>query len=319
MTMLIDGQWRDKWQPVHKQDAAGRFIRPTSTVRNWITPDGTPGPTGRGGFPTEAGRYHLYVALICPWACRTLAVRSLLGLQEAISVSVVNPVLTEQGWAFADFPGATEDHLFGFRYLHQVYSRNDPQFTGSVTVPVLWDKQQNVMVNNESADILRIFGTSFGSLMTDSAPELYPAQHAAEIEALNKRSYEMLNNGVYRAGFAQSQQAYDEAYRDVFSMLDALEERLGGKDYLISEQVCETDIRIFVTLVRFDAAYHGLFKCNRQRICDYPNLWDYLKRIYALPGVADTVNLKHIKHGYYNLKNLNPLGIVPQGPDLDFS
>jgi putative glutathione S-transferase len=240
-------------------------------------------------------------------------------LQEAISVSVVNPVLTEQGWAFDGFPGATKDHLLGFCYLHQLYTCNDPQFTGSVTVPVLWDKQQNVMVNNESADILRMLGTSFGSLITDSATELYPAQHAAEIDVLNKRSYEMLNNGVYRAGFAQSQQAYDEAYRDVFSMLDELEERLSGKDYLISEQVCETDIRIFVTLVRFDAAYHGLFKCNRQRISDYPNLWDYVKRIYAQPGIAETVNLNHIKHGYYNIKKLNPLGIVPQGPDIDFS
>lgn len=317
--MLIDGQWRDKWQPVQKKDAAGRFIRPISTVRNWITPDGTSGPTGRGGFPTEAGRYHLYVALICPWACRTLAARNLLGLQEVVSVSVVNPVLTEQGWAFDGFPEATEDHLFSFRYLHQVYTRNDPQFTGSVTVPVLWDKQQNVMVNNESADIMRMLGSSFRSLTTGSAPQLYPTQHVAEIDALNKRSYEMLNNGVYRAGFAQSQQAYDEAYRDVFSMLDELEERLSGKDYLISKQICETDIRIFVTLVRFDAAYHGLFKCNRQRIRDYPNLWDYLKRIYALPGIAETVNLTHIKHGYYNIRKLNPLGIVPQGPEIDFS
>jgi len=316
--MLIDGHWHDKWQPVLNQDAAGRFIRPTSTVRNWITSDGSPGPTGRGGFPAEAGRYHLYVALICPWACRTLMARKLLGLQEAISVSVVNPVLTDQGWAFDGFPGATADHIFGFHHLHQVYTRNDPQFTGPVTVPVLWDKQQEVMVNNESADILRMLGTSFLALTARSAPNLYPEEHAAEINSLNKLTYELLNNGVYRAGFAQSQQAYNEAYQDVFSMLDELEKRLSGRNFLVAEHICETDIRVFVTLVRFDAAYYGLFKCNRQHISDYPNLWAYVKRIYALPGIAETVNLEHIKHGYYNLTALNPLRIVPQGPAIGF-
>lgn len=317
--MLIDGRWQGKWQPVHKKDAAGRFVRPTSTARNWITPDGRPGPTGRGGFAAEAGRYHLYVALICPWACRTLMARSLLGLTDVISVSVVNPVMTEQGWAFGDFPGATADHLFGATYLHQVYTRNDPQFTGPVSVPVLWDKRQNVMVNNESADILRMLGTSFSAVISKDAPDLYPQEHADTIDTLNRSTYEQLNNGVYRAGFAQSQAAYEEAYRDVFQALDSLEERLNGRDFLIAEDLCETDIRVFVTLIRFDVAYYGLFKCNRQHISDYPNLWTYLKRIYALPGVAETVNFEHIKQGYYNITSLNPLGIVPLGPDIDIA
>jgi len=316
--MLIDGQWRDNRQPVKDEKQPGRFIRPTSTVRNWITPDGRPGPTGRGGFAAEAGRYHLYVALICPWACRTLMARSLLGLKAAISISVVNPGLTEQGWQFGGFPGATEDHLHGFDYLHQVYTRNDPHYTGVVSVPVLWDKQQDCMVNNESADILRMLGTSFPARSDQAAYELYPQQHAEEIDALNREIYERLNNGVYRAGFAQNQQAYEEAYQDVFATLDALESRLAGKGFLVADQLTEADIRLFVTLVRFDAAYHGLFKCNRQRVRDYPNLWAYVKRLYALPGVAETVNLEHIKHGYYHLKALNPLGIVPLGPEIDF-
>lgn len=316
--MLIDGKWQGKWQPVQKTDTEGRFIRPTSTIRNWITPDGRPGPTGRGGFVAEANRYHLYVALICPWACRTLMARCLLGLKESISISVVNPVLTEQGWAFSGFPRATEDHLFGSNYLHQVYTRNDPHYTGVVSVPVLWDKQQDCMVNNESADILRMFGTSFSALATGNPPKLYPAEQAAEIDVLNKLIYEKLNNGVYRAGFAQSQEAYEEAYHDVFSALETLEKRMTGRNFLVSDWICETDIRVFVTLVRFDVAYHGLFKCNRRRIRDYPNLWAYVKRIYALPGVAETVSLEHIKHGYYNLTTLNPLNIVPLGPDIEF-
>jgi len=317
--MLIDGHWQGKWQTDQKTDHDGRFIRPTSTIRNWITPDGRPGPTGRGGFAAEAGRYHLYVALICPWACRTLMARSLLGLQQAISVSIVNPGLTDRGWAFGGFPGATEDHLFGYYHLHQVYTRNDPHFTGGVSVPVLWDKQQDCMVNNESADILRMLGTGFTALTTSSAPELYPAEHAAEIDALNRQTYQRLNNGVYRAGFAQSQQAYQEAYDEVFSTLDSLEKRLEGRRFLVTDRLCETDIRVFVTLVRFDAAYHGLFKCNRRQIRDYPNLWAYVKRLYALPGIAETVDLEHIKHGYYHLTALNPLGIVPLGPDIDFN
>ena len=317
--MLIDGKWHGKWQPVHKKDAAGRFIRPTSSVRNWITADGRPGPTGRGGFAAEAGRYHLYVALICPWACRTLIARSLLGLEDIISVSVVNPIMTEQGWAFGSFPGATEDHLFGSIHLHQVYTRNDPQFTGPVSVPVLWDKQQNVMVNNESADILRMLGTGFSAFTSSSAPTLYPQQHAATIDELNKWTYEKLNNGVYRAGFAQSQSAYEEACQDVFLALDRLEEQLNDREFLVTDQLCETDIRVFVTLIRFDVAYYGLFKCNRQHISDYPNLWAYMRRIYALPGIAATVNFEHIKHGYYNITTLNPLGIVPLGPEFDLA
>jgi len=317
--MLINGQWQGKWLTDQKTDSAGRFIRPTSTIRNWVTPDGRPGPTGRGGFAAEAGRYHLYVALICPWACRTLMARSLLGLQESISVSVVNPALTDQGWAFGGFQGATADHLFASHHLHQVYTRNDPHYSGPVSVPVLWDKQLDCMVNNESADILRMLGNGFSALTSGTVPELYPAAHAAEIDTLNKATYHRLNNGVYRAGFAQSQQAYEEACREVFATLDELEQRLAGQQFLVADHLTDTDIRVFVTLVRFDVAYHGLFKCNHQRIRDYPNLWAYTKRIYALPGVAETVNLEHIKQGYYHLTALNPLGIVPMGPTIDFA
>lgn len=316
--MLIDGVWHDRWQSQEDTDGEGRFVRSVSTVRNWITPDGEPGPTGEGGFAAEAGRYHLYVALICPWACRTLMARTLLGLEDAISVSIVNPRLTTQGWAFGGFPGSTADHLYGADHLHQIYTRNDPTFTGGVSVPVLWDKKQNRMVNNESADILRMLGSAFGKLTNADAPDLYPADLAAAINDLNRRTYEKLNNGVYRAGFTRSQQAYEEAYEDVFGTLDELEARLEGKRYLFGDRLTETDIRVFVTLVRFDSAYYGLFKCNRQLLSSFANVWPYVRRIYALPGVAATVNLEHIRTGYYNLLNLNPSGIVPKGPTIDF-
>ncbi len=317
--MLIDGIWHDRWQSTEETDNKGRFVRATSSVRNWITVDGRAGATGEGGFAAAAGRYHLYVALICPWACRTLMARRLLGLESAISVSVVNPRLTEQGWAFGGFAGATEDHLYGARHLHEIYTRHDKHFTGGVSVPVLWDKERDCMVNNESADILRMLGQGFTALSAKNAPQLYPAQHAAEIESWNQRIYTQLNNGVYRAGFARSQQAYDEAYRDVFTVLDELEARLGERSYLVGDQLSEADIRLFVTLIRFDAAYYGLFKCNRQPLATFPQLWAYVKRIYALPGVAATVNFDHIKRGYYGLLTLNPSGIVPNGPSLNLN
>jgi glutathionyl-hydroquinone reductase len=311
--MLVDGKWVADWQPVQKADEKGRFVRQTSSFRNWITPDGSPGPSGEGGFKAEAGRYRLYVALICPWASRTLIARNLKGLSDLIPVTVLNPVLTAQGWQFGGYPGADTDPLFGVTHMHQIYTRADPQFTGRATVPVLWDMQRDVMVSNESADILRMFDTAFEHL-APSDLRLYPANLAAQIDALNPRLYDALNNGVYKAGFASTQAAYDEAVTGVFAMLDELETRLTGH-YLFGDRLTETDIRAFVTLIRFDAAYHGLFKTNRRQIADYPRLSAYMQRILRLPGVAATVDLTHIKAGYYSIKALNPIGIVPAGPD----
>ncbi|MEQ5801466.1 glutathione S-transferase family protein [Halomonas sp. H10-9-1] len=312
--MLVNGIWQENWQPVQAKDDEGRFIRQTSTFRNWITPDGAPGPTGIGGFKAEPGRYHLYVAYICPWASRTLMARRLKGLEALIGVTVVNPRLTDQGWQFGGFPGADEDSLNGARYMHELYTRADPKVSGRATVPVLWDKQTGTIVNNESADILRMLNTAFSHLV-DRGPNLYPDHLAAEIDVLNREIYTDLNNGVYQAGFASSQQAYDEAYAKVFAKLDELEARLAdGRRYLFGDALTESDIRLFVTLVRFDAAYHGLFKCNRNTLAEMPALHAYLHRILALAGIAETVNLDHIKAGYYSIKTLNPSGIVPAGP-----
>lgn len=312
--MLVNGIWQENWQPVQAKDDEGRFIRQTSTFRHWITPDGAPGPTGRGGFKAEPGRYHLYVAYICPWASRVLMARRLKGLEALIGVTVVNPRLTDQGWQFGGFPGADEDPHHGARYLHELYTRADPEVSGRATVPVLWDTHTDTLVNNESADILRMLNGAFSHLV-DRGPDLYPVHLAAEIDALNNVIYTELNNGVYQAGFASSQPAYEEAYGKVFARLDALEARLGdGRSYLFGEALTESDIRLFVTLVRFDAAYHGLFKCNRNTLSDMPALHAYLHRLLALEGIAETVNLEHIKAGYYSIRALNPTGIVPVGP-----
>ncbi|WP_319484557.1 glutathione S-transferase family protein [uncultured Cohaesibacter sp.] len=310
--MLIDGKWTKDWQPVQKSDKDGRFVRQTSSFRNWITPDGTPGPTGEGGFEAEAGRYRLYVALICPWASRTLIARKLKGLEEIIPVTVVNPTMTDQGWAFGGYAGADEDPLFGATYIHELYTRADPHFSGRATVPVLWDMKRNVMVNNESADIVRMFDTAFEH-MIPSDVRLYPEDLHEEIDALNPVIYDTLNNGVYKAGFATTQAAYDEAVDGVFETLDMLEARLDG-GFIFGERFTETDIRTFVTLIRFDAAYHGLFKTNRKQIKDYPQLSAYMERILRLPGVVETVNMDHITRGYYSIKALNPNGIRPTGP-----
>lgn len=314
--MLVDGKWSENWQPVQATDGKGGFVRQTSTFRNWVTRDGAPGPTGEGGFKAEAGRYHLYAALICPWASRTLMARKLKGLEAVLSVSIVEPALTDQGWRFGDDPGATRDVVNGATYLHEIYTRADPHITGRATVPVLWDRQRQTIVNNESADILRMLNTGFGALASD-ALDLYPEWLRAKIDALNDEIYPRLNNGVYRAGFATTQQAYDEAYEDVFAMLDALETRLAdGGPFLFGPNLVETDIRLFVTLIRFDAAYHCLFKCNKRRLADYPALSAWLKRVLDHPGVRETVSIDHIKRGYYSIKALNPNGIVPRGPDL---
>ena len=313
--MLVNGQWSANWQPVQATDAKGGFVRQTSSFRSWITPDGAAGPTGEAGFVAEAGRYHLYAALICPWASRALIARKLKRLEKLISVSIVEPTITDNGWRFGDYPGASRDAINGATYMHEIYSRADPHYTGRATVPVLWDKQRETIVNNESADILRIFNSGFGGL-ADNAIDLYPEDLCAEIDALNAQVYPHLNNGVYRAGFATTQQAYEEAFDDVFTMLDELEARLQTGPYFFGQRLTEADIRVFVTLVRFDAAYNGLFKCNLRRIADYPNLSAYLHRMLEVPGVRETVNIDHIKRGYYSIKALNPTQIVPVGPDL---
>lgn len=313
--MLIDGNWTENWQPVQAKDEQGRFIRQTSSFRNWITPDGQSGPTGTSGFKAEKGRYHLYVALICPWASRTLMARQLKGLQDMIDVTVVNPQLGDQGWQFGGFDGSDSDAINDTQFVHQLYTKADPDFTGRATVPVLWDKKSSTIVNNESADILRMFNTAFIELVPNNF-DLFPTELANDIDALNLALYDKLNNGVYKAGFATTQLAYEEAYHQVFYMLDMLEQRLSdGRQYLFGDQLTESDIRLFVTLVRFDAAYHGLFKCNRNLIRDMSALHAYMLGILELDGIAETVSLKHIKAGYYSIKTLNPGGIVPVGPN----
>jgi putative glutathione S-transferase len=316
--MLVNGKWTAAWDPVHAKDAKGGFVRQTSSFRNWVTPDGSPGPTGEAGFAAAAGRYHLYVALICPWASRTLIARALKRLDSAITVTVVEPALGDEGWRFGDDPVSRPDPLHGARHLHELYTRADPDYTGRATVPVLWDRQRDTIVNNESADIVRMLNTGFGAL-ADDAVDLYPEPLRGEIDALNDRMYPRLNNGVYRAGFATTQVAYEEAFADVFAMLDELEARLEGRRFLVGDRLTETDIRAFVTLVRFDAAYHGLFKCNLRRVADYPGLSTFVERMLAVPGVSDTVSIAHIKRGYYSIKALNPNGIVPVGPALPFT
>ncbi|MCZ7910728.1 glutathione S-transferase family protein [Agrobacterium leguminum] len=314
--MLVDGKWTAEWHPVQATDKKGGFVRQTSGFRNWVTPDGSAGPTGKGSFAAEPGRYHLYVALICPWASRTLIGRKLKKLEEVISVSVAEPALSDEGWKFGDYPGADRDTLNGFTYMHEVYTSADPHYTGRATVPVLWDKKTKTIVNNESADILRMLNSGFDDL-ADNSVDLYPEALRDEIDALNDRIYPRLNNGVYRTGFATTQIAYEEAFADVFATLQELENRLvSGGPFLFGDLLTETDVRLFVTLVRFDAAYYGLFKCNLRRIADYPALQAYMMRVLTIPGVRDTVNIDHIKRGYYSIKALNPTRIVPVGPDL---
>lgn len=316
--MLVNGKWTEDWQPVQAKDEKGGFVRQVSGFRNWVTPDGAAGPTGEGGFEAEAGRYHLYVALICPWASRTLIARRMKGLTGVVSVSVVEPELSPQGWRFGEVEGPQftgPDQVNGATYMHEIYTKADPVYSGRATVPVLWDKKRGTIVNNESADILRMFNSGFGDLA--SGPDLFPQDLREGIEAINAEIYPALNNGVYRAGFATTQLAYEEAYEGVFACLDKLEERLHRTGpWLMGTRFTEADVRLFVTLVRFDAAYHGLFKCNRRRIADYPALQSYLERAMNIPGVRETVNIDHVKRGYYSIKTLNPNGIVPKGPDL---
>ena len=316
--MLVNGKWDGDSQLRRPMDAQGRFVRSASTFRNWVTPDGTPGPTGVGGFRAEPGRYHLYVALNCPWACRTLLFRKLKKLEDAISISIAIPTVTEQGYSFGEYPGSIPDPLFNIRYVHELYTRADPHYTGRATVPMLWDKIQSTIVNNESSEIIRMLNSAFDAF-GDASVDFYPLELRPQIDALNARIYDGLNNGVYRAGFATTQEAYEEAVTEVFACLDELERQLAGKSYLLGERITETDWRAFMTLIRFDVAYHGLFKCNLRRVKDYPRLSAYLKRLYDVPGVAETVDFHHIKRTYYSITRLNPTGIVPKGPEQIFA
>ncbi|HEY9090692.1 glutathione S-transferase family protein [Parasphingorhabdus sp.] len=317
MGLLIDGKWHDQWYDT--ESSGGRFIRSESQFRNWITADGSAGPSGEGGFRAEPGRYHLYVSLACPWAHRTLIMRVLKGLEDMISLSVVHWLMREDGWTFAEGPGVIPDNLNNAKYLHQVYTAAQTDYSGRVTVPILWDKQQGIIVNNESSEIIRILTGAFDAVGAKPG-DYYPEELREEIDAVNARVYDGVNNGVYKAGFATSQSAYDEAVAQVFDTLDWLEERLSRQRYLVGGQLTEADIRLFTTLVRFDEVYHGHFKCNRRRIVDYPNVWAFTREIFQLPGVAATVNMEHIKRHYYESHDtINPTGVVPVGPAPDFS
>lgn len=296
----------------------GEFIRADSSFRNWVTPNGDAGPSGESGFAAESGRYHLYVSYACPWAHRTLIFRELKALQAVISVSVVHPLMPEESWVFAEYPGATEDQLYQSNFLYEIYRKADPDFKGLVTVPVLWDKQRETIVNNESSEIIRMLNSAFDAY-TNVDVDFYPQSLRAQIDEINDPIYNNINNGVYRAGFARNQRAYDRAYTQLFDTLDELETRLAGQRYLVGDRITEADWRLFTTLVRFDAVYFGHFKTNRKRLVDYPNLWAYTRDLYQVPGVAATVNMDHIKTHYYGShRSINPTGIVPQGPDIDF-
>jgi putative glutathione S-transferase len=315
MGVLIDGVWRDQWYDT--RNTGGRFVRKNAAFRNWVTPDGAPGPTGEGGFKAEAGRYHLYVSLACPWAHRTLIFRKLKNLDESISVSVVHWRMLEHGWTFEEGPGVVPDPIHNARYLHEIYTAGMPDYSGRVTVPVLWDKQTGTIVNNESSEIIRMLNAAFDGI--GAAPgDYYPDDLREEIDALNERIYDTVNNGVYKAGFATTQAAYEEAVGPLFATLDWLEERLATRRYLVGSEQTEADWRLFTTLARFDPVYVGHFKCNLRRIADYRNLSGYLRDLYQTAGVAETVNMQHIKGHYYEShRSINPTGIVPLGPALD--
>jgi len=317
MGLLVEGTWQDKWYDTKK--SKGRFVRQESKFRNWVTADGSPGPEGEGGFAAEADRYHLYVSLACPWAHRTLIFRALKGLEEMISVSVVHPEMLEHGWEFGEYPGATPDHLHGYDKLHQVYTEVDAEITTRVTVPILWDKKKQTIVNNESAEIIRMLNSAFDEIGA-KAGDYYPEDLRDAIDAINEKVYDNINNGVYKAGFATSQDAYEEAFEALFAALDEVEGILSRQRYLVGDRITEADWRLFTTLVRFDPVYVGHFKCNKRRIADYPNLSGYTRELYQVPGVAETVNLDHIKrHYYYSHHTINPTRVIPVGPEIDYS
>lgn len=320
MGLLVNGQWQDKWYDTSK--TGGKFQREDAYFRNWVTADGEAGPSGRGGFKAESGRYHLYVSMACPWAHRALIFRKLKGLEAHIDVSVVHPDMLDEGWMFEgpDVGSATAvgDDLYGSRCYHELYTRAKSDYTGRVTVPVLWDKQQQTIASNESAEIIRMFNSAFDGI-TGSDLDFYPAGLRETIDAVNERVYHTVNNGVYKSGFATTQAAYDQAFTELFDSLDWLEDRLSRQRYLAGNRITEADWRLFTTLVRFDPVYVGHFKCNKRRIEDYPNLQNYLRELYQQPGIAETVDLVHIKrHYYYSHRTINPHGVIPNGPALSF-
>jgi glutathionyl-hydroquinone reductase len=316
MGLLVDGVWKDQWYDTAA--SGGRFVRAASRFRNWVTADGSAGPTGEGGFAAASGRYHLYVSLACPWAHRTLIFRKLKKLDDVISVSVVEPLMVKDGWVFGD-TAATADAVNGKAKLSEVYLLADPHFSGRVTVPVLWDKERRTIVNNESSEIIRMLNAAFDAF-TNVKADFYPSELRDAIDAINARVYENVNNGVYRTGFATTQAAYEEAFLGLFAMLDELEQLLSRQRYLAGSRLTEADWRLFTTLVRFDAVYVGHFKCNLRRIADYPNLSNYLRELYQVAGVAETVSIDHIKRHYYGShRQINPTGIVPLGPELNFT
>lgn len=316
MGLYVDGVWHDQWYDTAK--SGGRFEREPTRFRNFVTADGSPGPTGEGGFPAEAGRYHLYVCLACPWAHRTLIFRALKKLENVISVSIVSPLMGDEGWTFNEAEGSIGDSVNHTRKLGEVYLLAAPKYSGRVTVPVLWDKARKTIVNNESAEIIRMLNTAFNAF-TDDRRDFYPEKLRTEIDAINNEVYPNINNGVYRAGFATKQEAYEEAFRALFAALGRMEERLSKHRYLAGAALTEADWRLFTTLIRFDAVYYSHFKCDERRILDYPNLSNYLRDLYQVPGVKGTVDLDHIKrHYYWSHPQINPTRIVPLGPKLDF-
>ena len=312
MGLLVEGKWHDQWYDTKK--SGGRFERSKSAFRNWVTADGSPGPSGEGGFAAEAGRYRLYVSLACPWAHRTLIYRKLKQLEPLIDVSVVSWLMAEHGWTFEDGPGVTPDPVMGARFLHQLYTRAKPGMTGRVTVPVLWDQDTDTIVSNESSEIIRMFSGAYDGLGANPG-DYYPEPLRTAIDEVNARVYPCVNNGVYRAGFATTQEAYEEAVVPLFDTLDWLEQQLTGRDWLVGGQITEADIRLFTTLIRFDPVYHGHFKCNLRRIADYPALHAFTARMMGVPGIRETVHMDHIKGHYYQSHGtINPTGVVPLGP-----
>ena len=315
MGLLIDGIWRDSWYDTKK--SGGKFVREDAQFRNWITLDGAAGPSGSDGFAAEAGRYHLYVSLACPWAHRTVIFRKLKGLEDLIRLTVVHPHMLENGWEFD--PDTGGDPLHGFKFLHQVYTSVVPDYTGRVTVPVLWDKKNNTIVSNESSEIIRMFNGAFNHL-TGNTLNFYPDSLREQIDAINGFVYPRINNGVYRAGFATTQPAYEEAFDSLFAALDEIEIRLATRRFLVGDTQTEADWRLFTTLIRFDAVYHGHFKTNLKRIEDYPNISNYVRDLYQTPGVAETVDFRHIKEHYYvSQRTINPTQVVPKGPVLNYN
>ncbi len=317
MGLLVEGKWHDTWYDT--ESTGGAFKRSAAQFRNWLTADGSAGPSGKGGFKAEPGRYHLYVSYACPWAHRTLIFRELKGLSDLVTVSVVHPDMLDKGWTFVtDSDGATGDNLYGLDFAHQVYTKADPGYSGRVTVPILWDKQLETIVSNESSEIIRMFNSAFNGI-TGNTDDYWPEAMHDDIEEVNARVYSDVNNGVYKSGFATTQAAYDAAVAPLFDTLDWLENRLSASRYLLGDRITEADWRLFTTLIRFDPVYHLHFKCNRRRLIDYPNLWAYTRELYQWPGVAPTVNMTHIvRHYHYSHDSINPHRIIPVNPVLNY-